>query len=296
MEFDNLTGMISFLFPVGLGSMIGLMLSVGVLAMMVTGRRVPALAAVAGPILTTLVCAVVAAYTSLQWGNPDGLVAQQALVQATLTRAVGLFAVGGVSLPLLLGLAIQGARHQPRETVRAAGAFAGIALVVLVCLVGASVAGVNTLFAQARAVVYGLAGLLVVVAMLSGRAKEGNGAEVGATASLIFAVLVFIGEASERGLGKLFLVQGLGTVELENRQALVSKYLGIIDAELPWMYGVMGGSLLVAIWGLFWAAKQGGRRGALSGAGAIWLLALVGMWFTGDPSADTMIAIANRLP
>lgn len=296
MEFDELAGMVSLLFPVGLGSVVGLMLSVAVLVMMMMGRRVPAVAAVAGPLLPAVMCSSMAIYASLQWDNPDASVAQQALVQATLTRAFGLFAVGAVSLPLLLGLAVQGARHQPRETVRAAVAFGGVALVVLVCFAGSTVDGVNPFFVQVRAIGYGLAGLLVVAAMLSGKAEEGNGAEVGATASLIFAILVFAGEVSGRGLCKLFLVQGVDSVPLDGRSVLVTEYMAIYAAELPWMYVVMGTSLWVASWGIFWVAKQGGRRGALSGAGAIWLVALVGMWFAGDPSVDTMIAVADRLP
>ncbi len=296
MEFDYLVSMISFLVPAGLAAMLGLILSVGVMVLSVMGKRVPPVLAVSGSAIAAFGCGALAFHSSLSWGDADPLLAQVALVESTMTRAVAIFLVAGVTLPLSLALAVEGARHQPREPKRAAGTAVGVALVIAVMVASAILVEVNDMFTYIRALGYAVIGLAATMAMLSGKASEGNGADVGAAASVLFAIVVVVGEASERGLAKLLLVQRLGDRVLEERGVLVSTYMERVDPEVVWMYAVMTLAISVGFWGVFWAAKQGGRRGLGAGAAGLWLVALLFLWVAGDPGVDTMIEIAVRLP
>ena len=94
---------------------------------------------------------------------------------------------------------------------------------------------------------------------------------------------------------KLLLLRGLSTLPADSEhEAVIDGYLAEYAAEVPWSIGIIALAAGVGVMGIVCASRGRWSLGAMGGV--IWLLALVWVWFGGDPSRDAMVAAVAALP
>lgn len=282
--------------PYGIVILLGLVFGPLGALLLLTGRRTnPALSAL-GMVVVGLGGAIVA-FLSLP-ADPSATGALGGLQTAALVRAGGWAGSWVIGLASLSMLAAAGARKAPRDTTWAAIVGAGCALVVLVTGVGGyflDQAGGAGMFSYVRAAGYAVFGLLTALAMLSGGEPAHPGREAGGTAAVVFALLVTICETSSRGLTILILCFNIPTIEDKAQRAeVVTQYLDVTGAEIPWLVASIVLALGVGFVGLFSAARDGKSA---NWAAAAWLVLVPPVvWFVGAPGAEALHAASAALP
>ena len=242
----------------------GLGLIVGVVAalLLIQSRRVPAIVTAIGAGAPALGPVVVAL---LYVGGDDPLAG--AVTTAGAAFVGGLSTVGIVGITGLL-LAFAGARRAPRRwRLFGLGLVGAIGVAVLAVMAGIAVE--NTIFGNVRAVVYLALGLLLAIGMLGG--GEDAGLEVSSGAALTLPLLVAAGEAAERGMVHLILLQRLPEVPADQREEMVRRFLEAFAPELLWGSGALLVASSVAFLTVLLRAESGRARPVGCIASAAWI-------------------------
>jgi hypothetical protein len=197
--------------------------------------------------------------------------------------------------------AVAGGRGPGRRWALPLVALVPLALAVVLPAVGGLVVGQGTeAFGILRTVLYAPVALLLLPAMLAsedGPSGRVGGPQAAASASLGFALVVGLGEASGRAMFWFTLLgsfSGLPTVA--RREALVQTVASDLAAPLlPWSLAAVAAACLVGAIGLI-AAWRRGRKNVLVVLGAVWLpLAFVPL-LVGDVPLSAWQALAAALP
>lgn len=172
------------------------------------GRMSP-LRLVLGAVLAALISFGLGQLAVLGWPAQSAPALKLAAMTHAALHLVGPLSFGPVASITLLACAWMGIRARPWRWTGPALVL-GLVLLAAAAVVAGGYGSSNLLYPSMRACVYVAVGLLIAVS-LSGRSEEGTAlpgaAEAGLTAGCLAPLVVAIGEASERGLVHLLLVQ-----------------------------------------------------------------------------------------
>ena len=213
---------------------------------------------------------------------------------------LGIFAVLLPALLHLAGTAAAGASRGPRTLWVPAVATAGVVVVAALPSVAASMVGEGqfTALGGFRTVVYGLAGLLLLPALLAGDPDEAAGPEASAAAGLSYVTVVGLGEAAVRSIfGFVLLGAFAATRTPDKRMELVDTVIADLLAPLtPWSWATFAVAAVVAALAVVPALRTGGSRAALSGLGLVWVgIAALPLLLAG-PDRDTWRGWSTAVP
>lgn len=273
-----------------LATALGFVFAVAFAVLLLQGRRIPTVATGAAVGVAAAGGALTGTLEGLSWDPSNPEVMRVIALTTAASRMLAFFATAPVAGTFLLAAAVAAARLPPRRPV-----WAGLALTLtwgtaLVVIVGGYATG-DTAFAWLRGVAYAGLGTLVAIAWVGGAREGSNAAEVRAAAAVSFPLLVAAGEGARQGLVEIvMIVQGIGSVDPEVRDATVAAFYAYVAKEYPWRWGALGVATAVGVVGLG-LSLPGGRRtvGVLSGG--VWLAVAAWIYGFGDLGAARMTAV-----
>lgn len=191
------------------------------------GRRVPAIGALAGPVLALGAAPALAALALA-----DSADARQGVDTAGVTRILAMLAAPAIVgwAGLFLGLA--GFRARPRAP-GAAGMVAVAALVAAGLVLAGGVQADDTVFASFRAVMAVVVGAVAAVAALGAR-QDGPGASSAAAGAVAGALGFATVEAGMRGIASAVMAGQIAAMEPQFKLKAAEAFLAVAAAQAPW--------------------------------------------------------------
>ena len=220
---------------------------------------------------------------------------ETAAMAVAATTFLGVLVVLPIALIQGVLLAWAGARRAPRRFVDAGGLAAAACGAAVLTAMGGAVVG-NDMFGNIRAVAYMVVALPLVAAALAGGGEDEVGGELAAGASLILALVVATGEAAERGMVQLIMLQRMPEVPVEVRAEMVAAFSQNFVPELWWGAAAVGVVGVAAAGVGVWAGIRGGARPVAAYVGLLWLPVLFFVLLGLGPSETQLVMAANGSP
>ncbi len=216
---------------------------------------------------------------------------QAAAMAVAATTFLGVLVVMPIAFIQGLLLAWAGARSSPRRfMVAGAVALAACVAAALTAMGGAAVG--NDMFGNIRAVAYLVVALPLVVAALGGGGEGEVGAEVAAGASLVLALVIATGEAAERGMVQLIMLQRMPEVAADKREEMAALFCQHFAEEWWWGAAAVGVVGIAAAGVALWAGVRGDARPMGAYGGLVWLpVMLFVLWGLGPTEAQLVSAV-----